>query len=252
MLIKPCSKCKIEKPLSEFSKSKRHLDGRVNKCKSCRNSEVQKSRDSKKEERLLEYDQTKFTTLKTCTKCKNEKKLNDFYFENNKNLSSSRCKECFKKGVNKYRIENRDEINKKKRIRGKKYWRETITEEQRERRREHTRDWRSRNSEHIKKYNSKYKKENKALCKQIAVERRIMLENSQPNWVNRERLIAVYDKVPEGQHVDHIIPIKHKNVCGLHVPWNLQYLEPKLNHSKNNKFDGTIENESWRQEVRFD
>ena len=54
-----------------------------------------------------------------------------------------------------------------------------------------------------------------------------------------EQMKALYRERPEGFHVDHVIPLKGISrgtkqhvVCGLHVPWNLQYLPGEDNIRK--------------------
>jgi hypothetical protein len=65
-----------------------------------------------------------------------------------------------------------------------------------------------------------------------------------PKWVDQTALIAIYaearrrNKAGESVEVDHIIPIKGKNISGLHVPWNLQIIPSGLNQLKRN----TVEN----------
>jgi len=66
-----------------------------------------------------------------------------------------------------------------------------------------------------------------------------------PTWLTVEHhaeIVLCYEeafalKLYTGQdyHVDHIVPLQGKNVCGLHVPWNLQVILARDNLSKGNK-----------------
>lgn len=58
-----------------------------------------------------------------------------------------------------------------------------------------------------------------------------------PTWADIEKIKHIYLNCPAGFHVDHIVPLRGRNVSGLHVPENLQYLPAKDNLAKRNKYD---------------
>ena len=61
--------------------------------------------------------------------------------------------------------------------------------------------------------------------------------NATPIWVDRAALLEIYTEATDRNlTVDHIVPLQHPLVCGLHVPWNLQLLTSSENSRKGNRF----------------
>ena len=59
-----------------------------------------------------------------------------------------------------------------------------------------------------------------------------------PKWLTdeqKQQILDAYTFRPRGYHVDHIIPLRGEGVCGLHVPWNLQWITAEENLKKGNK-----------------
>ena len=101
--MKKCSKCGIEKELTEFHKRKRSKDGRVSTCKVCR-SELSKRYNSnpeivqKRKKQQAEYR----SRPETIDKSKKQQKK---WYESNKKRVLEKQKQ--------YRIENKDKIAKR-------------------------------------------------------------------------------------------------------------------------------------------
>ena len=73
--------------------------------------------------------------------------------------------------------------------------------------------------------------------------RRAQIGKATPVWADRSEIKKVFlESLLKSrnsgvkQEVDHIVPLKGKNVCGLHVHWNLQVLAAFENRKKSNKF----------------
>lgn len=100
-----------------------------------------------------------------------------------------------------------------------------------------------------RRYKSKFKIENPTLYKVLVNVRRRRHRQATPAWLTQEQRDAIKQLYIQAQklteltgvryEVDHIIPISHDDVCGLHVPWNLQVIPKEENLKKSNKISCT-------------
>ena len=73
--------------------------------------------------------------------------------------------------------------------------------------------------------------------------RRVRELSATVSFGDPEKIKAVYleaarltSETGTPHHVDHIVPLRGKNVCGLHVEWNLQPLPAQENIKKSNRY----------------
>jgi len=73
--------------------------------------------------------------------------------------------------------------------------------------------------------------------------RRAAKKSAMPCWADPNAIRDIYRRAAlEGKHVDHIVPLQHPLVCGLHIAANLQLLTPEENMRKGNTLDERILN----------
>lgn len=68
-----------------------------------------------------------------------------------------------------------------------------------------------------------------------------------PKWANHDAIARHYENARHlsevtghVHHVDHIVPLRGENVCGLHVENNLRVIPHFLNTKKGNKLEGAV------------
>lgn len=102
--------------------------------------------------------------------------------------------------------------------------------------------WMKQNAERMRQSRRKWKLSNPDKRAANVRSRLLIKSRAEPSWLSKEQkvqMVAYYKEAARltkekgiPHEVDHIIPIRGKQVCGLHVPWNLQVLTRTENQRK--------------------
>jgi hypothetical protein len=204
MATKTCSCCAEVKPVAEFGKNRQKKDGLHVYCKTC-------SADKQRSWRTENKDSANAIALR--------------YRQNHP--------ETQKEINRRFRTKHREKRN----AYAKKYFKEN---------REYFRMWDEQNKESRRNSSKKYRAENPDKQRAAEARRRASVLQALPEWdeeltqfVTEEAFdLAKRRKEITGfaWHVDHVVPLKGKNVCGLHVWNNFQVIPATENLKKGNKW----------------
>lgn len=215
MAAKKCSKCGTLKPLGDFRVMKNRLFAYCVPCE----------REYKHRHYIINAERIKAKTRKWARDNKERKTTAD----------------------RAYRKANRERIIKRQLEYQKKNMRAHLAR---------ARSWRYDNIEQARATEQRYRDQNRAICNERirewkkanphvkaleASQRRAVKLGATPRWANLAAIEAIYreasrlrQETGQAYHVDHIVPLRSRLVCGLHVEANLQIVPAKENLRKCN------------------
>jgi hypothetical protein len=172
--------------------------------------------------------------MKLCCTCKEDKPVSLFY--KNKTTKDGLYKQCIA-CVKHYYVTNKTIIN----LKNNQYY-----QNNKEKHLQKSKEYREQNKEYLKEHKQQYYQNNKFYFIKKSKERQKRIKQATPCWESekdRQHITSVYNLAmlyswitDSPWHVDHVIPLKGKIVCGLHVPLNLEPVPASYNLSKGAKY----------------
>ncbi len=254
---KQCKKCGEVRLVSEYSSCKTTKDRLDPRCKSCvaviarehylKNKEAILARQSSQRENDPEY-----------------RRRASFWVKAWRERNPERAKEIIKK----YQDANHEKINQRSRdwhaanreialerarVRNVTH-RDVISEAGKKRYKENreahlarSAEWYRLNKDRVQKKHREWFLANPGWSREHTAKRKAAMLQAIPRWADAEQIDAVYKEAARisastgiPHHVDHIVPLISKFVCGLHWKGNLRVLSATENLKKGNKLMGCV------------
>ena len=109
----------------------------------------------------------------------------------------------------------------------------------------------ARPTEEKRRLQAQYKERNVDVVRADTSVRKRRHREATPKWLSQEQKLfmrqlyiqarKLTELTKERYVVDHIVPLRSHEVCGLHVPWNLRVITQEENLKKSNKLVAAIE-----------
>lgn len=202
--MKICNCCKLLKSLDEFHNKLAALDGKQPKCKVCK-SEIARQDN-----------------------LNNPQKYKDRRDKKKEVVGVDKIREYNRE----YRRKNRDSI-----VQVQAEWRASNPDKIRE----YSKRYFSKNESTILEYRAAWAALNKDIIRAACARRRARKLQAYVAWGDTTAIQLIYTKARRlsiwlgaEMHVDHIVPLASKYVCGLHCEANLQILPAQENFHKHN------------------
>ena len=190
--------------------------------------------------------------MKLCVTCKAEKSLSEFYKrKDSPDGYRNDCKDCRKLVSSKSYYADHEVKKEKLRLAYEKRKAANpnlsadLYAKNREKSLEYSKAYYEANVEERKAKQRHWSKTNRGTANALGRKYKLKKINATPKWLSESQLLHIKCKYQlaamlnihgvEPWHVDHIVPIRGKDVCGLHVPWNLRVIPAKENMTKGNR-----------------
>lgn len=241
VILKSCATCRQRKPTTDFNAHKCRPDGLRGVCAICQRAENRASYLRHQEKRQAEKRAYQAEWRKDPENAEKNRKAASEWYRANGEVARERARRWAKENPERKREADRlwATANPDRVVANRNAWRSANLD----RKLQLDRQWASRNRPKLRELGKAYRQAfpDKHAARQGR--RRAAKMQATPPWATQFYIDEAYHLAKLRTlatgfewHVDHVVPLKGKTVCGLHVESNLAVIPGRENNSKSNRY----------------